>query len=126
MANRCRYCGKPIPKRTRTVHFGATEFQLANSATSYSSYNTARPTSKAEAQRLVNQQVVSVRWARGEDYGARQAGFDHITQVTTWDGESYENPFFCNGTHAHAFAAAAVRAGYTMKAYDDAVAKDAD
>lgn len=115
----CRYCGKPIRKRTRMVCFGATDSQVASSP-SFVTFRAERPRSKEEAQSLFNQEIVSVRWLRGEDYGAKQAGFDYITQASTWDGETYDDPFFCNGDHAKKFAYAAARTGHAMPAYFDA------
>ncbi|TJW14401.1 MAG: hypothetical protein E5W82_10520 [Mesorhizobium sp.] len=117
----CRYCGKTIAKRTRAIFFG--ELATRQGFDTIFTYRPERPRSKDEAQRLLNQQIVSVRWARGEDYAAKQAGFDHITQATAWDGESYTDKFFCNGTHAKDFAYAAARGGYAMPAYIDAKRK---
>lgn len=115
----CRYCGKPIAKKTRTVIFND-GLHRAWADSGHWTYREERPRSKDEAQRLLNQQIVSVRWSRGEDYAAKQAGFDFISQATTWDGESYVDSYFCNGAHAKDFAYAAARGGYAMPDYIDA------
>lgn len=102
----CRYCGKAIRKRTHTVYFVKDEEEKARHtgfATFYS-YVIGQPTSKAEAQRLVNAAVVSVR---KQGYGPAAGVL--ITQVGTWDGETYEDQFFCTGTHAQDFAYAVLR-----------------
>lgn len=94
----CRYCGKPIPKVTHCVWFGATTERRDR----YSTHLAApEPATKAEAQRLVNQRIVSVR---RNSYGA---GNGLINQVTTWDGESYRDQHFCNQAHAADFGRAA-------------------
>lgn len=118
----CRYCGKPIAKKTRSVFFGD-DFATHARPDDMFTYRAERPRSKEEAQRLLNHQVVSVKWARGEEYAAKQAGFDHITHATTWDGESYVDPYFCNGTHAKAFAYLHAKAGAATTTYTAANAK---
>lgn len=47
---------------------------------------TTPPQSKADAQKLVNQTVVSVGYQKGSRSAYR---------FTTWDGESYEQQYFC-------------------------------
>ena len=105
----CRYCAKPIPKATTFVWFGQGERQGQ------------QPTSKAGAQRLVNEQVISVSWHRYLNNPER----DHIASVGAWDGESYRDEFFCTQAHAVAFAYAAVRhtSGLAMPAYHTAIEK---
>jgi hypothetical protein len=89
----CRYCGKPIAKKTTTVHFAGPRDARPE-----------KPQSKAEVERITNGHVVAVRWSRGEDYYAKNAGHDIIYQASLWDGESYVDPYFCNGDHARLFA----------------------
>lgn len=92
----CRYCGKPIAKRTRTVFFGRQQQKLDD----YWSERTEKPRSKQEAQRLLNAEIVSVSWsAIGDDDGNK-----YVHKVTTWDGVRYVDPYFCNGSHAQKFA----------------------
>ena len=97
----CRFCGKAIAKRTHTVYFGRSRFRPDD----YSTSRTERPRTKEEAQRLLNQQIVSIRWTRAgdRDAWADPAEADYISQVSTWDGESYESRYFCNGDHARQF-----------------------
>lgn len=119
-AYRCRYCGKPTPKRTVTHWFGRDN---EGHPSDYWISHKERPRSKSEVQRLVNGQIVSVRWSRGEEYGAKQAGFDFITRASVWDGESYADKFFCNGDHAKRFGYAMARIGdYGTRDYYEALA----
>ncbi|GGB09131.1 hypothetical protein GCM10011491_41360 [Brucella endophytica] len=113
----CRYCGKKIAKKTETIYFGP---EAAAHVTDFASSRPEYPTSKEEVQRLVNGQVVGVSWSRGEDYYAKKAGCDFIFKASTWDGESYQDPFFCNGEHAKRFAYALARAGHATQAYQKA------
>ncbi|AFU88098.1 hypothetical protein CcrColossus_gp228 [Caulobacter phage CcrColossus] len=107
----CRYCGCGIGKHTTTVWFDSTNGRL-NSG--WFSYRPEKPTSKAEAQALLNQQIVSVRWATKSayQYGDDEAGERlFINQVTIWDGVSYRDEFFCKDEHAKLFGYAAARGG---------------
>lgn len=117
--HRCRYCGRSLPKRTVSHYFG----QPSQSKSRYYVNHPERPRSKAEVQQLVKGQVVSVRWARGEQYGAKQAGFDFITRASTWDGESYADKYFCSKTHASEFGYVTARDGLSTQAYKIAVQK---
>jgi hypothetical protein len=116
----CRYCAAPIKKHTHTVWFGMNQM----GQTGYSTHMPDKPKSKAEAQRLVNQQIVSIGWSHhwvqqdGRDVKVRE----YIDKITTWDGESYVDEFFCNAEHARWFGYAAVRGGNAMPAYHDAIA----
>jgi hypothetical protein len=118
----CRFCGKGIKKHTHTVWFG----QGRESRNDYSTSLEAKPTSREEAQRLVNQEIVSIsweyHWSRDEDDKSVKTR-DHIHKVTTWDGESWDDPFFCNGDHAQRFGYASARGGRAMAAYNEAIAK---
>lgn len=120
----CRYCGKKIAKRTRTVIFGQTRYRPDDDHTIF---REEKPASKAEAQRVLNQEVVSVRWYRTvplrDDWSRdpRDPGHDFIEQATTWDGESYADSFFCNGEHAKRFAYVMAKAGHATQAYQEAV-----
>lgn len=94
----CRWCGKAIPKKTRTLHFEATEHPSHKSVAEWADYSYGpRPATKAEAQTRTNALVVSVqRVGYGTDATL-------IRSVGTWDGESYRDPYFCNGDHARSF-----------------------
>ena len=94
----CRYCGKPIQKSTKVVYFG----EQTERRNSWSTHLTAPyPATRAEAQKLVNEQIVAVRKGYGESEGL-------ISHVHTWDGESYRDAHFCNADHARRFAYAVV------------------
>jgi hypothetical protein len=108
----CRYCGKAIRKRTSSWHFGAS----IESRAEWFNRIPIKPLDLAEARRQVgNLQVVSVRWTRPEGAAA------WIDKATAWDGESYEDGFFCNGEHARFFGYAAARKGLAMPDYNAAV-----
>jgi hypothetical protein len=78
------------------------------------------PQTKAEAQKLFNEEVVSVQRAKKYDYKTDSRADVGIDRVTIWDRETYVDEFFCNGDHAKRFGYAAARAGQVMKAYQDA------
>jgi hypothetical protein len=115
----CRYCGRAIAKRTTTRRFRPAAARPAGSTIYEKDMIDAAPASKAEAQKHFNQQVVSVRWERG--HRSEKLGYEYVDQVGLWDGESYDNAFFCSNAHAIAFAYACATAGYTTKRYCQAV-----
>lgn len=79
-----RYCGKKIRKKTHTVYFvEAQEEADRNRNFEYASWVVGQPATKNEAQRPLNQQIVSV------------------TRADTAPGDVDE--FLCNGTHAQRF-----------------------
>lgn len=110
----CRYCGKPIGKHTHSVWFGQSRPSLSD----FSTNRAQEPKSKEEAQRLLNETIVSVSWAHSWVSGEKVR--THVHHVTTWDGESYKDEFFCNDKHARFFGYAAARAGQVMPAYREA------
>lgn len=108
----CRSCGKPIAKATHLHWFGE-----SSARTNWSTSHPELPKDKAEAQRLTNRQIISVRyWTLGGEKSVRQA--------TTWDGESYRDAFFCKNECAQRFgyAALAMNPNLGMDAYHEAVA----
>ena len=71
--------------------------------------------SKADCQRHANTAVVSVRyWHDGR-----------VSHFSTWDGESWVDPFFCGGPCRDRFAYVMARAGHCTKAYNDALQSEA-
>ena len=128
----CRYCGKPIKKRTDHVNFWSNEMQLRidpsytvpEGAYARPTNDLVLPQSREEAQRLVNQKIVSVRWSyiggydeRGEPLQGKRLGID---KVTTWDGESYEAELFCGPRHAEMLGRLLARNGHCTMAYQEA------
>lgn len=114
----CRYCGKPIAKRTTRVRI---DFDQR-----------AAITSKADAQRLTNLQVTSLNYEQGgsDTIGSarkrKSMGIARrLSSYSTWDRETYEDEFFCNGLHAQAFGRLICKKGYfvTTTAYSDALAR---
>jgi hypothetical protein len=86
----CAWCGKPIAKQTGRVYF--------NQSGDWTTRNRPEnPKTLAEAQALLNEQVVSLR------HGHRGL------VVSTWDGESYADEFFDTGLCAQKFGYSAVR-----------------
>jgi hypothetical protein len=98
----CRYCGKPIPKRTTTVWFEETQEDVdrkAPTATFYR-YLVGSPMTKEDAQSLVNETIVHI--TRG---AFRNGRFDkaYIGRASTWDGTSYTDDHFCKRECAEDF-----------------------
>lgn len=136
----CRYCGKPIAKRTDYVYFGCAPHEAENDP----SRRVEQPHTRAEAQRLVNMEIIAVRWGTT----ARETGGTDMTvimgtqigsgrpmsrtkkvprfieRVSVWDGESYADQFFCGTDHAARFGYACAHEGsLSVKAYRDALAR---
>lgn len=114
----CRYCAKAISKRTETVFFGR------NVGGTMLDARLEQPQSRAEAQAVLNQQVVSVHWRESVVDGAWKRAF--IDRVSIWDGESYDDEFFCSGSHARQFGYAAARANNAMPVYNRAIKEQND
>jgi hypothetical protein len=105
----CRYCGKAIRKWTTTIYFGKTS-------------NPAHPETKADAQRLINQQVLSVSYA-GKYWWKDNEDRRWIDHVTTWDGQSYHDQFFCGPKCAEHLGRLMARNDHCTVAYKGAVIK---
>lgn len=115
----CRYCGVAIPKRTvglwchavpprteTTDHYTGRIVKVHVPRHVVGEFKT-----KAELQRHVNEQIVSIR--------RRENGT--IQQATTWDGQSYVDEYFCTSKHAQLFAYVMAAAGQQTNAYANAV-----
>jgi hypothetical protein len=124
----CRYCGGYIAKKTEGVYFGVSQREADKGRG-----RVERPANKAEAQRYVNGEITSVRYSEMANVDAE--GFSgqrtisvprFVGEARYWDGESYEDEFFCSGEHARRFGYFAVRnPGYDTKAYVQALADQA-
>jgi len=121
----CLWCGQGIKKKTH--YFGFDSGSHHNSEY-WTVLTVARPQTKADCQRLTNETVVSLQYGPnlkkklpdGPDGEIRYE--QEIRSFTAWDGESYVDQFFCNGTHAQNFAYAVARTGkMAMSAYNDAM-----
>lgn len=111
----CRYCGKQIAKRTTTWMFGRSE----DRRNTYIKSSAAKPRSKEEVAKITNMQLVRVRWTKEGEYATEKAGHVFIYQASVWDGESYDDPYFCNGEHARNFGYLMARAGHATMSYQD-------
>ncbi len=112
----CIVCGKPIAKATTTVYFKDAESFRREPGSREESYGgqqvelfvTERPRTKSEAQRYLNQPIVSIR---------RSGEFVYSAGI--WDGESFTNQYFHSNECAILQGIASARGGhrYTWK-YD--------
>lgn len=96
----CRWCAKLIKKHTMTVHI-AKEPASHHGQSSFSRYvyPDVWPMTKADCQKLTNQNVVSVKRHHSDD--------GRISSFGEWDGESYDDQFFCSGPCARSMGYAA-------------------
>jgi NAD(P)H-flavin reductase len=110
----CRYCGKLIGKHTESHYFGG---RMVGSISHY-------PRNWAEAQKLVNAKIVAARYSRYDPDGyASTVGtpkHDYVSYVTTWDGESYRDQYFCGQPCAVRFAYLYAKDGHATSAYNKA------
>jgi hypothetical protein len=94
----CKVCGKPVPKKTVSHCFGVTD----RSGYATLIYHPEKPATRADAQRLINGQIISMKMSwRSEEPR-------YVASVNAWDGETYEW-----GGHFHAQGCAA-RFGWGM------------
>lgn len=107
----CIVCTRPVRKRTVSCWVKTNPGYAGHSSDHIKTIIVDKlPTSKAECQRMVNSgEVVSVR----RDV---EGGIDHFT---TWDGESYEDQFFCTGSCAKRFGYICAEAGQATKKYNE-------
>ena len=119
----CRYCGKPIPKKTNGLYFGVAPVEAEKGRG-----RVERPVDKAEAQRFVNGEITSVRYdtrAREDAANGHTRTIEvarYVCQAMFWDGESFVDRYFCCGEHARRFGYFAVEnPAFDTKAYADAL-----
>jgi hypothetical protein len=121
----CRACGKPIAKYTTTAYVVPELDERYHRNNSYSRYIYANPplVSKADCQRVSNQQVMSIKYTIDTDAHFEPIpGSRHVHLFTEWDGESYTDEFFCSGACAQDFGRMAARSGKIQSvAYVDAI-----
>lgn len=79
----CLNCGKKIAKATQSTWLG---------------HKQSKPLTEVKAS--TNQQLVSWRFAKKYDYATDTTTISktEVDKYSTWDGESYVDEFFCNGT----------------------------
>jgi hypothetical protein len=124
----CHYCGKAIRKYT-TLHFIKVQGDGTNiSESEHWRYivvadKASRPRTKAECQMLTNLPVVSVSYNHRMDEYDGERKREAVSTFTSWDGESYEDEFFCKGDHAKAFGRLMAKAGRCTSHYNEALAK---
>ena len=130
----CRYCGKAIRKRTITVRLKPEPTGNEHPMEGFSRYifvGSTYPRTKAECQRLTNHAISAVRRYQpikgvGLDWDEK-TGESYIEQFTEWDGESYNDEFFCTGECAKNFGYMIASTSNTVtKAYNEAIRKRRD
>lgn len=117
----CRYCGKKIAKSTIKHWFGDRVEFYKNSPDRHIHHG-EKPRSREEAQKYINEQVISVQWSRLYQDGEllpREQQF--INRVGVWDGESYEDKFFCNDDHARRMGYVVAHEGRCTAEYNAAL-----
>lgn len=111
----CRYCGKGIAKHIRFVWIEH-EAKPHHKANTHWRHVVAPEglRTKADCQPHTNGTVVSVQRAMNPEF---------IRSFGEWDGQSWKDQFFCNGSHAQRFAYFAASQGgmrFMPKDYVDA------
>ena len=116
MQPRCRYCAKPIRKKTTTHWFGRPSTNLK----SFIKTHIEKPKTREEAQRLINEKIVSVGY--WTDAVHPEIG-RYIDKVSTWDGESYVDQFFCSNLCAQKLGYLMAKKGNATKLYWESTEK---
>lgn len=124
LAPLCRYCGKPIAKRTTTVLVRAEQHpndQITASWCRYVYVGSNPPRTIDDCRKLSNRIVVSVKrgkhWVDNYD---RLEKNETIGEFTEWDGESFVDEFFCRGECARGFGYMAAKTGMQSVAHEKA------
>lgn len=113
----CRCCGKAIKKRTVAFivdkHPPGPNVHHTNSEFWRHVYSDPLPKTKADCQRLTNLEVVSLRKHNGD-----------VVHFGAWDGESYDDEFFCTGGCAQrwGYVMAELYPNRVSKSYNEALA----
>lgn len=118
----CIVCGRPIAKRTSTIYFREPVAYRPPEPRSWGGFHDAieakpdghregeyiylaqPPETRAEAQRYVNGEIISV-----------QRDGDVLRQANYWDGESWADPFFCTNACAMKQGYASAQSGDRYK-----------
>jgi len=109
----CRYCGKPIGKRSRMIMFvlDATPWKNRAEDGSPTIVEVAKlPANLAEVRRLCTDEVLTVVYSG-----------DGVRTAFVWDRISYKDLYFCRGDHAKRFGYSCALAGKAMPAYNNAI-----
>jgi hypothetical protein len=107
----CLWCGTRIAKAT-TRHNVVTPAMWRQS---FREAYASMPKTIADCHKLTNEKVVSVDYQYEQDYNFERTGRRVVHSYSTWDGESYQDEFFCNGDHARQFGYAAAIHGLRFK-----------
>lgn len=120
----CRYCGGTIRKRTEMLFCFPEAPPTESKPDKYTGaiLKLAVPRhrvgvfhTKAELQRVTNDQIVSIT--------RHHADKTIISAASTWNGSSYIDEYFCSGDHAKRFAYVMAREGHQTKAHAAKAAK---
>lgn len=118
----CRWCGTPIKKRTARVYLRKAidpKYDRNSMLSRYIPVGDNWPKDKADCQKLTNHQVTSVSYSPLKDANFNVVG-KKIDQFGEWDGESYDDEFFCTGAHARLMGYGAAVGGWSTKDYREA------
>ncbi len=114
----CRSCGKPIARYTevRYVWDRQPKFNTDSIIVVPEGLH-----SKADCQRYSNKIVTAVGYSYDTDVNYERTGSRRVDKFYEWDGESYQDEFFCTNACAHDFARMAARSGTRSQAYVNAL-----
>jgi hypothetical protein len=110
----CRYCGKPIGKRSRMIKFVLDAKPYSNPLSEHDPIIMEvekYPQNLAAVRKLCNGDVLTVVYHR-----------DGVSSAFVWDRISYKDLYFCSGDHAKRFGYAAALAGFAMPKHTAAIA----
>jgi hypothetical protein len=118
---KCLNCGKPIEKATQTVYLRKSsphDGVIKDGATVVERF----PQTKAEAQRMTNETIISVARERLYDSDTETWSDGGIRRFATWDGKSYSPRYryFCTNHCAGEFGRLAAQQGLRRKAKTEA------
>lgn len=107
----CRYCGKMLRKWSTTVYVreAPSPYDVRASYCRYVYVGAAKLKTKADCQRHSNQHVISVQYSHPTQDGDRIPGAKYVASFNEWDGESWQDQYFCGAKCAEAMAYAILK-----------------
>ncbi len=116
----CRYCGKPIRKRT-TIVYVVPKLNQYHRSGSMQRYVEGVANSLADCRRFTNQQITSISYSPLVDAYFEKTGERLVEKFYEWDGESYADPYFCSGSCAQAFGYLMAKGGHCTRTFNEAM-----